>query len=426
MFVYRKEVTPVAMYDETQNERPKDRIILHCDCNNFFASVEETLRPELREVPMAVAGDPESRHGIIVAKNQKAKAFGVQTAETIFQAKKKCPDLVCVPAHHHLYREFYEKINAIYLEYTDLVEPFSIDESYLDVTNSIHLFKMTPKELADHLRARIKEELDITISVGVSFCKVFAKLGSDYKKPNATTVIMREDVPRIVYPLPVSSLIFVGKKSVEVLDSYHIKTCGDLVQYDQQTLHRILGKSGDALYEYIHGLENSRVHSWYEKREPKSIGNSMTFGHNLVGETELKAGISALCDSVASRLRHAGKKCRTVQIGIRNPDFVTIQRQTTLDVPTYLKSELISVSMKLLRENWDMTKPVRLLSVTGSELVDADEEFAEQISLFDMADNSESPKVDREKKETIESTIDELREKFGKGSITLGFNRLER
>lgn len=407
-------------------DRPKDRIILHCDCNNFFASVEETLRPELREVPMAVAGDPESRHGIIVAKNQKAKAFGVQTAETIWQAKRKCPDLVCVPSHHHLYHEFYEKINAIYLEYTDLVEPFSVDESYLDVTNSIHLFKMTGKELADHLRARIKEELDITISVGVSFCKVFAKLGSDYKKPNATTVIMREDVPTIVYPLPVSSLIFVGKKSVEVLDQYHIKTCGDLVQYDQQTLHRMLGKSGDSLYEYIHGLENSRVHSWYEKREPKSIGNSMTFSHNLVGEAELKAGISALCDSVAGRLRHAGKKCRTVQIGIRNPNFVTIQRQTTLDVPTFLKSELISVSMKLLKENWDMSKPVRLLSVTGSELVDADEEFAEQISLFDMADNSESPKVDREKKETIESTIDELREKFGKGSITLGFNRLDR
>ena len=414
------------MHEAAQNERQKDRIILHCDCNNFFASVEETLRPELREVPMAVAGDPESRHGIIVAKNQKAKAFGVQTAETIFQAKKKCPDLVCVPSHHHLYHEFYEKINAIYLEYTDLVEPFSIDESYLDVTNSIHLFKMTPKELADHLRARIKEELDITISVGVSFCKVFAKLGSDYKKPNATTVIMREDVPRIVYPLPVSSLIFVGKKSVEVLNSYHIKTCGDLVQYDQQTLHRILGKSGDSLYEYIHGLENSRVHSWYEKREPKSIGNSMTFGHNLVGEAELKAGISALCDSVASRLSHAGKKCRTVQIGIRNPDFVTIQRQTTLDVPTYLKADLVRISMQLLRDNWDMNKPVRLLSVTGSELVNEDEEFAVQMSLFGEETSGPEQVKDPDKQEKIESTIDELREKFGKGSITLGFNRLDR
>ena len=415
------------MYDAAQNNKPKDRIILHCDCNNFFASVEETLRPELREVPMAVAGDPESRHGIIVAKNQKAKAFGVQTAETIFQAKKKCPDLVCVPSHHSLYHEFYEKINAIYLEYTDLVEPFSIDESYLDVTNSIHLFKMTPKDLADHLRKRIKEELDITISVGVSFCKVFAKLGSDYKKPNATTVIMREDVPRIVYPLPVSSLIFVGKKSVEVLDSYHIRTCGDLVQYDQQTLHRILGKSGDSLYTYIHGLEDSPVRSWYVKRVPKSIGNSMTFGHNLVGEDELKAGISALCDSVAGRLRHAGKKCRTVQIGIRNPDFVTIQRQTTLDVPTFLKADLVRISMQLLRDNWDMTKPVRLLSVTGSELVDADEEVPVQLSLFGSDDTEAKEKTkDPEKQERIESTIDELREKFGKGSITLGFNRLER
>ena len=167
------------------------------------------------------------------------------------------------------------------------------------------------------------------------------------------------------------------------------------------------------------------MHSWYEKHEPKSIGNSMTFRHDLVGEAELKAGISALCDSVAGRLRHAGKKCRTVQVGIRNPDFVTIQRQTTLDVPTYLKSELVSVSMKLLRENWDMTKPVRLLSVTGSELVNADEEIVEQLSLFGAEDTSEK-KLDREKQEKIESTIDELREKFGKGSITLGFNRLDR
>ena len=286
---------------------------------------------------------------------------------------------------------------------------------------------MTPKELADHLRKRIKEELDITISVGVSFCKVFAKLGSDYKKPNATTVIMREDIPRIVYPLPVSSLIFVGKKSVEVLDSYHIRTCGDLVQYDQQTLHRILGKSGDSLYTYIHGLEDSPVRSWYEKRVPKSIGNSMTFGHNLVGEAELKAGISALCDSVAGRLRHAGKKCRTVQIGIRNPDFVTIQRQTTLDVPTFLKADLVRISMQLLRDNWDMEKPVRLLSVTGSELVDEDEVVVEQLSLFEVDDSESKEKAkDPDKQEKIESTIDELREKFGKGSITLGFNRLER
>ncbi len=406
----------------------KDRIILHCDCNNFFASVEETLRPELRNVPMAVAGDPKSRHGIITAKNQIAKGYGVQTAETIWQAKKKCPDLVCVPSHHDMYHEFYEKINAIYLEYTDLVEPFSIDESYLDVTNSIHLFGMTPKELADHLRARIKKELDITISVGVSFCKVFAKLGSDLKKPNATTIIMREDIERVVYPLPVSSLIFVGKKSVEVLEQFHIRTCGDLAMYDQQTLHRMLGKGGDQVYRYIQGLEDSPVRSWYDKREPKSIGNSMTFSHNLVGEAEIKAGVSALADSVARRLRHAGKKCRTIQVGIRNPDFVTIQRQTTIDVPTHLKSDLVRVSMQLIRDNWDMSKPVRLLSVTGSELVNDGEEAPVQLSLFgeEQNENAAEKTKDPERQEKIESTIDELREKFGKSSITLGFNRLDR
>lgn len=401
-----------------------DRIILHCDCNNFFASVEETLRPELRNVPMAVGGDEESRHGIVVAKNQKAKAYGVQTAETLWQARKKCPDLVTVPAHHDLYHEFYKKINAIYLEYTDLVEPFSIDESYLDVTHSIHLFHMTPKELADHLRERIHKELDITISVGVSFCKVFAKLGSDYKKPNATTVIMREDVERIVYPLPVSSLIFVGKRSVEVLNNAGIRTCGELAMYDELTLQKLLGKSGEQLYRYIHGLEDAPVHSWYDRREPKSIGNSMTFAHNLKGEAELKAGLSALCDSVASRLRRKGKKCRTVQIGIRDPNFKTIQRQITLEEPTYLKSDLLRVSMELLRENWDMDKPVRLLSVTGSELVNVGEEVPVQLSLF--GDGGTTNEEDKEKKETIESTIDELREKFGKGAITLGFHRLDR
>ena len=401
-----------------------DRIILHCDCNSFYASVEETLRPELRDVPTAVCGDPENRHGIILAKNEKAKKYNIQTAETIWQAKKKCPDLVCVPAHHDLYHEFYEKINAIYLQYTDLVEPFSVDESYLDVTNSIHLFHMAPKELADHLRARIKEELDITISVGVSFCKVFAKLGSDYKKPDATTVIMREDVERIVWPLPVSALLFVGRRSADVLKQYEIRTCGELAQYDAVTLERMLGKSGTMIYRYLHGLEDEPVRSWYDKRDPKSIGNSMTFRQDLVGEEELKAGLSVLCDSVARRLRHAGKKCRTVQIGIKDPNFKTIQRQTTLSVPTHLKSELLSTSLRLLKDNWDMDKPVRLLSVTGSELVNDGEEAAEQLSLFDAPESTSAP--DREKQETIESTIDDLRQKFGKNAISLGFNKLDK
>ena len=179
-----------------------ERIILHCDLNCFYASVELLSHPELKQVPTAVCGDPTSRHGIILAKNEPAKRFGVQTAETIWQAKKKCPDLVLLPPHHHLYRVYSQKVNDIYSQYTDLVEPFGIDESWLDVTGTLHLFGGDARTLADTLRRRIRQELGLTLSVGVSFNKVFAKLGSDYKKPDATTVIPREGWKKLVWPLP--------------------------------------------------------------------------------------------------------------------------------------------------------------------------------------------------------------------------------
>ncbi|MBR3640621.1 MAG: DNA polymerase IV, partial [Oscillibacter sp.] len=205
-----------------------ERIILHCDLNSFFASVELLSRPELRDVPVAVSGDPASRHGIILAKNEPAKKFGVKTAETIWQAKKKCPDLVLLPSHHALYREYSKKVNAIYDEYTDLVEPFGIDESWLDVTHTLHLFGGDAKGLADALRARLREELGLTISVGVSFNKVFTKLGSDYKKPDATTVISPENWKEIVWPLPVGDLLFVGAAARKAFAQYGVETVGQL------------------------------------------------------------------------------------------------------------------------------------------------------------------------------------------------------
>lgn len=188
-----------------------DRVILHCDLNCFFASVELLSHPDLRDIPTAVCGDPASRHGIILAKNEPAKRLGIQTAETIWQAKKKCPGLVLLPPHHGLYREYSRRVNTIYEQYTDLVEPFGIDESWLDITGSMHLFGGDPKAIADVLRRRLRQELGLTISVGVSFNKVFAKLGSDYKKPDATTVISRENWQDIVWPLPVGDLLFVGR-----------------------------------------------------------------------------------------------------------------------------------------------------------------------------------------------------------------------
>ena len=402
-----------------------DRIILHCDCNSFYASVETVLRPELAAVPMAVAGDPTNRHGIILAKNELAKKYQIQTAETIWSARRKCPDLVLVPPHHDLYHEYYEKINRIYLEYTDLVEPFSIDESFLDVTHSLHLFGLTPRELADTLRRRVREELNITISVGVSFCKVFAKLGSDYKKPDATTVIMREDVPGIVYPLPVSALLFVGKKSAATLEQYSIRTCGDLAQYDRDFLVKILGKFGESLYTDIQCLDTDPVRSFYDKREAKSIGNSITFRQNLSGEADIRAGINTLADSVATRLRRAHKKCTVLQVTIRDPDFKQLQRQRKLDTPTHLQREIASVAMDLVRANWDLDKPVRLLGVTGGDLVAEDEEAEVQLDLFSMTEQKE-PSLNRENQEKLESTLDQIRAKYGKSSISLGVKHPDR
>ena len=223
-----------------------DRVILHCDCNAFYASVECLLHPAYRDVPMAVCGDPENRHGIILAKNERAKRFGVQTAETIWQARRKCPDLVLAPPHRDQYAIYSKRVNAIYQRYTDLVEPFGIDESWLDVTGSQRLFGSGP-EIADRLRAEVQRETGLTISVGVSFNKIFAKLGSDYKKPDATTVISRENYRDIVYPLSVSALLYVGKSARETLQNMRIRTIGDLAHADRKALVASLGKIGGEL-----------------------------------------------------------------------------------------------------------------------------------------------------------------------------------
>ena len=207
-----------------------DRVIFHGDLNAFYASVELLSYPELREKPVAVCGDPAARHGIILAKNEPAKRLGIETAETIGQAKKTSPGLGLLPPHHGLYREYSRRVNTIYEQYTDLVEPFGIDESWLDVTGTLGLFGGDPAALADRLREEMKRELGLTISVGVSFNKVFAKLGSDYKKPDATTVISREQVPQILWPLPVTDLLFVGRASARMLAEHHIHTIGDLAR----------------------------------------------------------------------------------------------------------------------------------------------------------------------------------------------------
>ena len=305
-----------------------DRVILHCDCNNYFASVELLERPDLRELPVAVAGDPEGRHGIILAKNQLAKKYGVKTAETIWQAQRKCPGLILLPPHMEKYKAISQQINAIYLDYTDQVEAFSIDESWLDVTGSQHLFG-DGRVIADTLRRRVREEIGITISVGVSWNKTFAKMGSDYKKPDATTVITRENVAELLYPLPVTDLIFVGESAGTALAQHGVRTIGDLASRSREELEAWLGKSGEGLWIAAQGLDNSPVKRYGERDPVKSVGNGMTYPHDLVGREACITGLAPLCERVGARLRAQGLKCGTLTLQIKDPRLKVISRQLT-------------------------------------------------------------------------------------------------
>ena len=391
----------------------RDRVILHCDCNGFFASVETLLEPSLADYPMVVTGDPESRHGIILAKNEKAKAYGIQTAETIWQAKQKCPDLVCVLPHRGAYSEISKRVNKIYLDYTDLVDPFGIDESFLDVTGSMRLFGKSPKELADTIRERVKREIGITISVGVSFCRVFAKLGSDYKKPDATTVIDRENYRTVAYPLPVSALLFAGRRTTEALGKMGIFTIGELAAADRRTLSRALGEAGDTLWRYANGLDDEPVRSYYDRPAPKSVGNGMTFRRDIAGVGEIRAGVQALADSVAARLRDADRKCTVIQVQIKDPNFRTVQRQTTLRRATWLQQEISEHAMELIRAAVGFGASIRALTITAAGLV-VSGETEEQLDIFSTLEKT------NDKQESVEKTMADIRGKHGHASIRLG------
>lgn len=387
-----------------------DRVILHCDCNAFYASVETLLRPELEAVPMAVCGDPESRHGIILAKNERAKKFGVATAETIWQAKRKCPNLTLVPPHRGEYVKYSRLVNEIYQRYTDQVEPFGIDESWLDVTGSRNLFG-AGLQIADEIRRTVKGELGLTVSVGVSFNKVFAKLGSDYKKPDATTVISRENFRQIVWPLPVGALLYVGKAAQEALAQLHIRTIGQLAASDRALVAKRLGKMGQMIHDYANGLDDSPVRAADDAREVKSVGNGMTYRRNLVGLEDIRLAVYTLSDSVAARMRRHGVKCRTVQVVIRDPDFKSISRQRALPAPTHLGRELAEAALSIIRDSWDLRAPIRMITITGANLTDV-EGAGEQLSLFAPPDDA-----GREKRERLETAIDGIREKFGQAAI---------
>ena len=391
-----------------------DRIILHCDLNCFFASVELLDKPALQSVPVAVCGDPASRHGIILAKNEPAKRMGVQTAETVWQAKQKCPHLILLPPHHSLYADYSRRVNTIYGQYTDLVEPFGIDESWLDVTGSLHLFGGDARQLADDIRARLRQELRLTISVGVSFNKVFAKLGSDYKKPDATTVISRENWRDMVWPLPVGDLLFVGRAARRTLSQFGVETIGQLAACKPELLEQLMGKAGLQLYRYANGLDDAPVRPQHEQEPVKSVGNSTTFPENLTRWEQVRGGLQMLCDSVAARLRQQGLYCGGVAVGVRDAQFRTVSRQMRLPGPTHLMRDIYGAALELTGRIWKAPNPVRLLSVTALYITDSADSY-QQLDLL----AGDATARDR-RQEQLESAMDAIRGKYGRDAISFG------
>jgi len=384
-----------------------ERTIFHCDLNNFYASVECLHHPEYRNIPMAVGGDIEKRHGIILAKNMLAKKAGIKTGEALWQAKQKCPDLVLVRPNFTQYLRFSKLVRSIYADYSDRIESFGIDEVWMDVTEIVGRYP-DARTLADEIRGRIREETGITASIGVSFNKVFAKLGSDYKKPDATTVITRENMKEIVFPLPIEDLLYVGRATTVKMHALGIYTIGDCARYDLDILKRKFGKWGEYIWEFANGFEKSPVLK--EGREPtvKSVGNSTTCPRDLKTFDDIRIVCYVLAESVAARLREAGLRCLTVAVSIRDNDLESCVRQTKLPLPSDLSGEIAKAAMKLFRQNVDFSKPLRSIGVKAADLCVGDVPL--QLSIFE-------DQQAREENLALEKTIDDIRRRFGAQSI---------
>ena len=385
------------------------RTILHSDLNNFYASVECLLNPELNGFPVAVCGRQEERHGIVLAKNMQAKQMGVKTGMVIFEAKKLCPDIKCVVARHDLYLKYSRAVRKIYLEYTDQVEPFGIDEAWLDVTNS-------PKcggdgyLIAEEIRRRIKEEIGLTVSIGVSFNKVFAKLGSDIKKPDAVTIINKDNFKKIVWKLPASDLLYVGRATKEKLQKLTIKTIGELAVFDKKILINKLGKWGEVLQSYAKGLDQDPVRAYEDRAEIKSVGNSLTYYRDIKTDDDVYALLLLLAESVSYRMKKDGFKfARTVTLTITTNDLKSKTRMTKVESPTNLSQEIADAAFDLFKKNFSWTDGlIRGLGVSVSDFTDR-----EQLNIYGL-----DPK--REKMKKLEELVENMRDRFGRSVINKG------
>ncbi len=387
-----------------------ERVILHCDLNNFFASVSLLYNQTLINRPVAVCGDVEKRHGIVLAKNEIAKGYGVKTAEAIWEAERKCPDLIILPPSYEKYEEFSHKAQEIYARYTDMIEPFGIDECWLDVTGSTMLFG-SGEEIAHKIRKAIKRELGITISVGVSFNKVFAKLGSDMRKPDAVTVISRENFKEKVWPLPVEDMLFVGKKTVEKLNSLGAFTVRDVTEMSDETLKYMFGKNGLELKKYAMGEDDSPVISFEKREKPKSIGRSVTESEDFTDNDSVWQTFITLAEDISKNLRRHNLFASGIQVHTRNSELAVREFSHTLESPTDISIVIAEAGMKLFKENYYWDLPLRSVGLRAINLRQG--VTAVQQDLFSDLES-------QKRIEKIEDSIHSIRQRYGDTSIKRG------
>ncbi len=383
------------------------RVILHSDMNSFYASVEIMLNPSLKGKAVAVCGNTEERHGIVLAKSDPAKKCGVKTGMAAWEAERLCRDIIFVPPQYDEYLKYSKAAHEIYKDYTDQIEPYGMDECWLDVTGSERLFG-NGEEIADKIRSRIKKELNLTVSIGVSFNKIFAKLASDMKKPDAVTVISEENFRERVWKLPARDLLFVGRATEEKLRKIGIHTIGDIAESDAQVLKSFFGVNGIYLKKYAMGLDDSPVTDMYSSPPIKSVGHGITCVSDLNTNYEVWRVILELSQDIGHRLRKYELKAGGVQLSIRSNDLRFHQFQGMTDIYTQSPSVIASKGMELFKRNYDWDIPVRAVSVRAINL--SDKFLCEQLSMF--CDGSSLEKIDNR-----DLCIEKIRAKFGKGAI---------
>lgn len=385
-----------------------ERVILHSDMNSCYASIEIQKNPALRGKPVVVGGHEEDRHGIVLAKSQEAKAYGIQTAEPLWEAHRKCPNLIVVPPHYDDYLDFSRRARKIYYDYTNQVEPFGLDECWLDVTGSVHLFG-SGETIAHTIRKRIKKELGITVSIGVSFTKTFAKLGSDMKKPDAVTVIPKDQYRSIVYPLPVESMIGIGRKTKEKLNRLGIITLGDLAHTEPMLLGKRLGVVGVKLWQKVQAIDDDPVADYDYRPEIKTIGNGITLREDLLSDVEVRRILQILSFKVSRRLREYGLEAEGIDLHLKDSHFVGYSFQSVLPYGGQTSFFLRDGAFDLYRSRYDGRLPIRAITLRAIRLVP--EKHAIQRDMFSDYDK-------QKKEEALDKALHGIKARYGDGAVT--------